>query len=136
MKILTTAALSLIALSGCTREVIIRETAPTVAPTTTESAPTTTEVARTTVPVLSDEEMYIDDVRMQTSLYGMSDADMIRFGYLTCQVFDEGGTSDDIALVIASAVVEGGLSEEDGYDFATAAGLAVLHLCPEYSSLI
>jgi hypothetical protein len=132
IRTLIITTIAALAVTGCTREiVVVQEPAPTttVVTTTTVEATTTTKAP----PVrISDDELFLDQVKSETSLYpAMSNADILEMGYTMCEFLRAGGTAEELIQVILDAGAENSVSEQVMLDYAALAGLAVANLCPD-----
>lgn len=81
---------------------------------------------------MSDEDYFVDAVIYETSLGGfMTEYDILETGYMVCDFFRAGGTSQELAEIIYESGVTSGAGEDVMLDFAALSGLAVTWLCPD-----
>lgn len=81
---------------------------------------------------MSDEDYFVADVRYETSIGSfMTDYDILETGYMICDFYRAGGTSEELAAIIYESGLSSGAGEDVMLDFAALAGLAVTWLCPD-----
>ena len=111
--------LTVSACSGQDRVVIVRDT---VAPTTQPEATTTTEkfiYTPTTVPYVGREDRYLFGVMNETTLgFYYTETQILSFGYMVCQYYDQGGTDEGLVEVIYNAGVANYASDDVMLAFA------------------
>ena len=131
-KIIATAAISMVALVGCTSQA---EPTPTV--TITEQAPAPLpEPLNTDDGVVINSQQFIDFVRENGGVYGQvaTDANILDIGGTVCDGFAGGLSEDEITYIIASALVESGMNNDDGAQFGAALIVgAKNYLCGSYT---
>jgi hypothetical protein len=125
-KTISAIALSAVAMFGfaaCAAE-------PTAAPTVTVTA----EPPAPPAPVLTEEDLYIENLRSQNNFYidSNTDADLVELGYILCSELDAGYT---VLEVVEEIVYSGGFGgDQEAVEFAgLIIGAAVRDLCPEYT---
>lgn len=135
-RLLALAAVA-VTVTACTPKVVMvappTTLAPstTVAPTTTEPAPVTTAYRPATV---NPERQYIRDIYVETNIGDFLDEDkLMAFGYLVCSHYQGGGTDAGLVDMMYKAGVANNLSDSQMLEWASAAGIAVRNLCPEYA---
>lgn len=121
----TISAITLFGLSACGSE---SSANPTV--TVTESAP-----APAPEPVLTEEDMYIDNLRSFGNEYVTlnTDEDLINLGYILCGELDAGFTVYEIIEDLAYSG-DFDTNDQEAIEFAgLVIGASVRDLCPEYA---
>ena len=114
-KIIAAATISLVALVGCTSQA---EPTPTV--TITEQAP----VPAPSVDdgVVTNSQKFIDFVRANGGIYGQvaEESDIFGLGQTICEGFAGGLSEDEITYVLAQALVNNNMDNDDGAKFGAA----------------
>ena len=127
---LAVAPLVFSACAGEDRVIIVRETIPedTVAEVTT-----TTEKflqPTTTVTYFNPEDVFLSAVLNETTLgIYYTETQILSFGYLVCQHYSNGGTSDELVESIYNAGVANNATDDVMLAFAEASGIALRELC-------
>lgn len=149
MKTLTLTALAAITLTGCGKEIVYVETAPsttftpttTIAPTTTQPAPPET---RPTLPPEPEEpamngyqpDVFLDYTRENTPYwyYSYTDDNLINLAISTCEWLDEGTPIDRVLIetMIMAEEIDPTLNNDIGLFFR---GIA-RYICPEHYNQI
>ena len=131
-KIIVAAAISMAALVGCTSQ---PEPAPTV--TITEQAPAPSpEPLNTDDGVVTSSQQFIDFVRENGGVYGQvaTDANILDIGGTVCDGFEGGLSEDEITYILANALVESGMNDDNGAQFGAALIVgAKNYLCGPYN---
>jgi hypothetical protein len=135
MKRLILTLVTAAALTACAPKLVVMPQATTT--TTAATTTTTTQVAEVITQYVSDRDLYVRDVYAVTRLpLWLTDSQIVQYGYLICQYFDRGNKPTDLAQLIYKFGVQSNVTQEQMLDLASAAGLAVTYLCPQYSGLI
>lgn len=127
-KIIAAAAISLVALVGCTSQA---QPTPTV--TITEPAPIPAPSVDDGVTTSSQD--FIDFVRQNGGMYAQvaSDLDLIELGSTICQGFEDGLSEDEITYVLAQALIKNDMNNDEGIKLAAALMVgAKNYLCGPY----
>lgn len=127
-KIIVAAAISMVALVGCTSQ---SEPTPTVTVTEQAPAPLNTDDG-----VVTNSQQFINFVRENGGVYGQvaTDANILDIGGTVCDGFAGGLSEDEITYILASALVENGMNNDDGAQFGAALIVgAKNYLCGPYS---
>lgn len=117
-KIIVATVIAMVALVGCTSQ---PEPAPTV--TITEQAPVPIPAPLSTDDgAVTNSQQFIDFVRENGGLYGQAatDADILDIGGTVCEGFAGGLSEDEITYILASALVENGMNNDNGAQFGAA----------------
>ena len=116
-KIIVVVAISMAALIGCTSQV-----APAPGPTVT-----ITEQAPVPGPsmddgVITNSQKFIDFVRGNGGIYGQvaEESDLFSLGQTICEGFADGLTEDEITYVLAQALNNNDMNNDDGAQFGAA----------------
>lgn len=114
-KIIEAAAISMLALVGCTSQA---EPAPTV--TITEQAPL--PAPSVDDGAVTNSQKFIDFVRSNGGIYGQvaEESDLFNLGKTICDGFVGGLSEDEITYVLAQALVNNNMDNEDGAKFGAA----------------
>lgn len=114
-KIIVAAAISMVALVGCTAQ---SEPTPTV--TITEQAPL--PAPSVDDGVVTNSQKFIDFVRDNGGVYGQiaEESDLFSLGQTICEGFAGGLSEDEITYVLAQALVNNGMGNDDGAKFGAA----------------
>jgi len=124
-KILAAAAISMVALVGCSAN---SEPTPTV--TITEQAP---PPVNQDDGVVSNVAQYVDFVKNKGGLYASmaTPGDLINLGNIVCEGYSNGLSQDDVVEALAYALTENGMNNQNGAQFAAAIIVgAENYLCP------
>ena len=114
-KIIVAAAISMVALVGCSSQtqpiptITITEQPPLPAPSVDDG-------------VITNSQQFIDFVRDNGGIYGTvaSDSDLLDLGRTICEGFEQGLSEDEITYVLARALVENDMNNDDGAQFGAA----------------
>ena len=114
-KIIAAATISLVALVGCTSQA---EPTPTV--TITEQAPL--PAPSVDDGVVTNSQKFIDFVRANGGIYGQvaEESDIFGLGQTICEGFAGGLSEDEITYVLAQALVNNNMDNDDGAKFGAA----------------
>ena len=124
MKKIILSALVLVSLSACGKETI-REVLVTTPPT---EAPATTEA-----PAGNKYDNYLITVYENSAqARSWSDADLLEFGTVVCESFDNGATLDTVLNTMSNY----SSGKYDDELFAAVIASAVMHLCPEWQAYV
>ena len=113
-KIIVAAAISMVALVGCTSQ---SEPSPTVTITEQAPAPLNTDDG-----VVTNSQKFIDFVRDNGGIYGQiaEESDLFSLGQTICEGFAGGLSEDEITYVLAQALVNNDMGNDDGAEFGAA----------------
>ena len=113
-KIIVAAAISMVALVGCTSQ---SEPTPTVTITEQAPAPLNTDDG-----VVTNSQKFIDFVRDNGGIYGQiaEESDLFSLGQTICEGFAGGLSEDEITYVLAQALVNNDMGNDDGAEFGAA----------------
>jgi hypothetical protein len=113
-KIIVAAAISMVALVGCTSQ---PEPSPTVTITEQAPAPLNTDDG-----VVTNSQKFIDFVRDNGGIYGQiaEESDLFSLGQTICEGFAGGLSEDEITYVLAQALVNNDMGNDDGAEFGAA----------------
>jgi len=113
-KIIAAAAISMVALVGCTSQ---SEPAPIVTITEQAPAPLNTDDG-----VVTNSQKFVDFVRDNGGIYAKlaEDYDLFGLGKTICEGFAGGLSEDEITYVLAQALINNDMGNEDGARFAAA----------------
>jgi hypothetical protein len=116
-KIFVAAAISAVALVGCTSQT---EPAPTV--TITEQVPAPLPAPSVDDGVTINSQGFVNFVRENGGIYGKvaDSSDIIALGNTVCKGFDGGLSEDEITYALAEALVNSDMGNEDGAKFGAA----------------
>jgi hypothetical protein len=114
-NIIAAAAISMVALVGCTSQagptptVTITEQAPAPAPSVDDGS-------------VTNSQKFIDFVRANGGLYGQvaEEYDIFDLGQTICEGFAAGLSEDEITYVLAQALVNNNMDNDDGAKFGAA----------------
>lgn len=114
-NIITAAVISMVALVGCTSQaeptptVTITEQAPVPAPSVDDGS-------------ITNSQKFIDFVRANGGVYGQAaeEYDIFGLGQTICEGFAAGLSEDEITYVLAQALVENNMNNDDGAKFGAA----------------
>jgi len=114
-KIIIAAAISMVALVGCTSQgspaptVTITEQAPIPAPSVDDG-------------VIGNSQNFISFVRDNGGIYGRvaEESDLITLGNTICDGFAGGLSEDEIAQILAQALIKNDMANDDGAKFGAA----------------
>jgi hypothetical protein len=114
-KIIIAAAISMVALVGCTSQ---SEPTPTV--TITEQAPL--PAPSVDDGVVTNSQKFIDFIRDNGGIYGQiaQESDLFSLGQTICEGFAGGLSEDEITYVLAQALVNNDMGNDDGAEFGAA----------------
>ena len=112
-KIIVAAAISMVALVGCSSQA---SPAPTVTITQEAPAPSTDSGSST------NSQDFIDYVRSNGGTYGKvaDSSDILSLGGTICDGFAGGLSEDEITYALASALVENNMGNDEGAKFGAA----------------
>jgi parvulin-like peptidyl-prolyl isomerase len=112
-NIIIAVAISAVALVGCTSQ---SEPAPTV--TITEQAPAPSADDGVSV----NSQKFVEFVRQNGGIYGeiANESDLIGLGNTICKGFAGGLSEDEIAEVLAEALINNNMGNDDGAKFGAA----------------
>lgn len=115
-KIIVAAAISMAALVGCTSQ---SEPTPTPTVTITEQAPAP---LNTDDGVVTNSQKFIDFVRDNGGIYGQiaEESDLFSLGQTICEGFAGGLSEEEITYVLAQALVNNDMGNDDGAEFGAA----------------
>ena len=115
-KIIVAAAISMVALVGCTSQ---SEPTPIPTVTITEQAPAP---LNTDDGVVTNSQKFIDFVRDNGGIYGQiaEESDLFSLGQTICEGFAKGLSEDEITYVLAQALVNNDMGNDDGAQFGAA----------------
>lgn len=115
-KIIVAAAISMVALVGCTSQ---SESTPIPTVTITEQAPAP---LNTDDGVVTNSQKFIDFVRDNGGIYGQiaEESDLFSLGQTICEGFAGGLSEDEITYVLAQALVNNDMGNDDGAEFGAA----------------
>ena len=118
-KIIAAAAISMVALVGCTTQA---EPAPAPTVTITEQAPAPTPAPSVDDGVTTNSQNFIDFVRNNGGIYGQvaDESDLFGLGQTICEGFAGGLSEDEITYVLAQALVNNNMGDDDGAQFGAA----------------
>jgi uncharacterized lipoprotein NlpE involved in copper resistance len=113
-KIIVASVIAAVALVGCTSQ---SEPTPTV--TITEQAPTP---LNTDDGVVTNSQKFVDFVRDNGGIYGQiaEESDLFSLGQTICEGFAGGLSEDEITYVLAQALVNNDMGNDDGAKFGAA----------------
>jgi hypothetical protein len=116
-KIIVVAAISMVALVGCTSQ---SEPTPTPTVTITEQAPL--PAPSVDDGVVTNSQKFIDFVRDNGGIYGQiaEESDLFSLGQTICEGFAGGLSEDEITYVLAQALVNNDMGNDDGAEFGAA----------------
>ena len=116
-NIIIAAAISAVALVGCTPEA---SPAPTV--TITEQAPAPLPAPSIDDGVTTNSQKFVDFVRQNGGVYGSiaNESDLLSLGDTICKGFAGGLSEDEITQVLAQALINNNMANDDGAKFAAA----------------
>ena len=124
MKKIILSVVAIISLSACGKETI-REVLVTTPPT---EAPATTEA-----PTENKYDNYLITVYDNSAqARSWSDADLLQFGTVVCESFDNGATLDSVLNTMSNY----SSGKYDDELFAAVVAAAVMHLCPEWQAYV
>jgi hypothetical protein len=130
-KIVIVAAISAVALVGCTSQ--SASPAPTVTITQALPAPSIDDPEPAPAPAMSNEELYLLGLRAMGNriIDTSSDSDLLEVGYSVCDALDAGFSTDEIIAYLAREMVADGTTS-DVYAEAVGyiIGAADSALCP------
>lgn len=114
-KIIAAAVISMVALVGCTSQA---EPAPTV--TITEQAPLPSPSVDDGV--VTNSQKFIDFVKSNGGIYGQvaEESDLFNLGKTICEGFAGGLSEEEITYVLAQALVNNNMNNDDGAKFGAA----------------
>lgn len=114
-KIIAAAVISMAALVGCTSQA---EPTPTV--TITEQAPA--PAPSVDDGVVTNSQKFVDFVRANGGIYGQvaEESDLFDLGQTICEGFAGGLSEDEITYVLAQALVNNNMNNDDGAKFGAA----------------
>lgn len=112
-KIVVAAAISAVALVGCTSQ---SEPAPTVTITEQIPAPSVDDG------VVTNSQKFVEFVRENGGVYGeiANESDLISLGNTICEGFSGGLSEDEITQVLAQALINNNMGNDDGARFGAA----------------
>ena len=115
-KIIVAAAISMVALVGCTSQ---SESTPIPTVTITEQAPAP---LNTDDGVVTNSQKFIDFVRDNGGIYGQiaEESDLFSLGQTICEGIAGGLSEDEITYVLAQALVNNDMGNDDGAEFGAA----------------
>ena len=113
-KIIVAATISVLALVGCTAQ---SEPTPTVNITEQAPAPLNTDDG-----VVTNSQNFVDFVRDNGGIYGQvaEESDLFSLGETICEGFAGGLSEDEITYVLAQALVNNDMNNDDGAQFGAA----------------
>jgi hypothetical protein len=113
-KIIVAATISVLALVGCTAQ---SEPTPTVTITEQAPAPLNTDDG-----VVTNSQNFVDFVRDNGGIYGQvaEESDLFSLGETICEGFAGGLSEDEITYVLAQALVNNDMNNDDGAQFGAA----------------
>ena len=116
-KIIVATVISMAALVGCTSQA---EPTPTV--TITEQAPAPAPAPSVDDGVVTNSQKFVDFVRSNGGIYGQvaEDSDLFDLGQTICEGFAGGLSEDEITYVLAQALVNNNMNNDDGAKFGAA----------------
>ena len=116
-KIIVVTAISMVALFGCTSQ---SEPTPTPTVTITEQAPL--PAPSVDDGVVTNSQKFIDFVRDNGGIYGQiaEESDLFSLGQTICEGFAGGLSEDEITYVLAQALVNNDMGNDDGAEFGAA----------------
>lgn len=119
-SIIIAAAISAIALAGCTSQ----DSSPAPTVTITEQAPAPAPLPAPSVDdgISSSTQGFIDFVRANGGLYGnvADESNLISLGNTICQGFRDGLSEDEITYILAQSLVNNNMGNDDGAKFGAA----------------
>lgn len=117
-KIIAAAAISMVTLVGCTSQ-SGSEPAPAPTVTITEQAPAP---LNTDDGVVTNSQKFINFVRDNGGIYGQiaEESDLFSLGETICEGFAGGLSEDEITYVLAQALVNNDMNNDDGAQFGAA----------------
>jgi len=116
-NIIIAAAISAVALVGCTSEV---SPAPTV--TITEQAPAPLPAPSVDDGVTTNSQKFVGFVRQNGGVYGSiaNESDLLGLGDTICKGFAGGLSEDEITQVLSQALINSNMGNDDGAKFGAA----------------
>jgi uncharacterized lipoprotein NlpE involved in copper resistance len=113
-KIIVAATISVLALVGCTAQ---SEPTPTVTITEQAPAPLNTDDG-----VVTNSQKFVDFIRDNGGIYGQiaEESDIFSLGQTICEGFAGGLSEDEITYVLAQALVNNDMDNDDGAKFGAA----------------
>jgi hypothetical protein len=113
-KIIVAATISMVALVGCTSQ---SEPTPTVTITEQAPAPLNTDDG-----VVTNSQKFVDFIRDNGGIYGQiaEESDIFSLGQTICEGFAGGLSEDEITYVLAQALVNNDMDNDDGAKFGAA----------------
>lgn len=113
-KIIVAATISMVALVGCTSQ---SEPTPTVTITEQAPAPLNTDDG-----VVTNSQKFVDFIRDNGGIYGQiaEESDIFSLGQTICEGFAGGLSEDEITYVLAQALVNNDMGNDDGAKFGAA----------------
>lgn len=118
-KIIAAAAISMLALVGCTSQ---SEAEPAPAPTVTITEQAPLPAPSVDDGVVTNSQKFIDFVRDNGGIYGKvaEESDLFGLGQTICEGFAGGLSEDEITYVLAQALVNNNMNNDDGAKFGAA----------------
>jgi uncharacterized lipoprotein NlpE involved in copper resistance len=116
-KIIVAAAVAAVALVGCTSQA---EPSPTV--TITEQAPAPLPAPSVDDGVVTNSQKFVEFVRQNGGIYGeiANESDLLGLGNTICEGFAGGLSEDEITQVLAQALINNNMGNDDGAKFGAA----------------
>jgi hypothetical protein len=116
-KIIIAVAISAVALVGCTTQAA---PAPTV--TITEQAPAPLPAPSVDDGVVTNAQKFVEFVRQNGGMYGSiaNESDLLGLGDTICKGFAGGLSEDEITQVLAQALINNNMGNDDGAKFGAA----------------
>jgi hypothetical protein len=113
-KIIVASVIAAVALVGCTSQ---SEPTPTVTITEQAPAPLNTDDG-----VVTNSQKFVDFVRDNGGIYGQiaEESDLFSLGQTICEGFAGGLSEDEITYVLAQALVNNDMGNDDGAKFGAA----------------
>ena len=118
-KIIAAAAISMVALVGCTSQ---SDAEPVPAPTVTITEQAPLPEPSVDDGVTTNSKKFVDFVRNNGGIYGRvaDESDLFGLGQTICEGFAGGLTEDEITYVLAQALVNNDMGTDDGAQFGAA----------------
>lgn len=123
MKKVILTAMAVLSLAACGKETI-REVLVTTPPT---------EAPATTLPQANKYDNYLITLYENSAqARSWTDSDLLEFGTIVCESFDNGATLDSVLTTMSNYST----GKYDDELFAAVIASAVMHLCPEWQSYV